>query len=927
MSLTVTNQSPSLSPGASQQPEVTAWNASLAKEEKSSSSGTGDASGTAAKETVNSAEMHQTYGIPPYDGEGLMDLKVDGDKTVATQASEDFVQGMRDDLKSGKIDAKSDEAKLLKLIDAQGAMENGYDLYGYIENRESGGKTYRLSQDYPTHLEPNDVKDIIDKDKIATQFNELMGKQSISTRYDDAMKRAIESAPRDQVEALKAKTIGTLFDGDKPNTKFEYYAIAVEKKASAIEDEAAKDKLERELSNYFETLKYFEPDKYATRKQTFDQNMMSADLDRYVGHIETVDPENIAIGLRTTIDVIQSSVNGVLQTADKGSKIYTEAMDYNNASKSFQDLAKTLKPDEMAKLGIAADAIAEAIDQKNIPADQAYAKYNEAANQIFADQLKYSPNNVKEAYRSFLDVSVKAGTFGALSGVMSLVSGGSQLSHGKWGTMTSDERVAAVRDLVGGLSFASDFAKFGETTISILKKGSDASSSAASWLGLFDNNFPDIWKNSPNAGSEFARALNQKVTETVNTASERLQKKATELDLTGLNESELSDAERQEIRNAASKVGTMMGAPVGSIAEKAGRTFFRFMVGAGLDITGGVMDLVTGIRAIKKADNALQRAGAGVQVAGGLTTIGLGLSSTIKMLAPRGSVLATRLAVPAATRVFNGFILGTQVVGPMFGAATAIFGMVGVLITELINHGKKQKLTDSQGEFFKSLADQGVARNDWGDKLEYARYATYMYGGRDTPKNTSIYEFQKAEWEHFRDTPSKQGSSINRIAPELHKDSDFGTLNLYEKFLTGETARESAKDVETHTADWRPWIDTDLNINSLPHSVDEMRLNNVTRVYDKAFYTANKIAIDTMAHKFNDWAGQDHLLSKSELDDIAADANRDDTERQAANFLLEKTDFRNALDTIQPSGAKGDSKISEKDLNLWLARVADGTKA
>lgn len=85
-----------------------------------------------------------------------------------------------------------------------------------------------------------------------------------------------------------------------------------------------------------------------------------------------------------------------------------------------------------------------------------------------------------------------------------------------------------------------------------------------------------------------------------------------------------------------------------------------------------------------------------------------------------------------------------------------IFGVAGTLIAEAVEHAKLQKLTDSQGKFFKDLAAAGVTKDDWGDKLEYARYATYMYGGRDTPDDKSMFEYQSDEWKHFKETEDKK---------------------------------------------------------------------------------------------------------------------------------------------------------------------------
>lgn len=159
----------------------------------------------------------------------------------------------------------------------------------------------------------------------------------------------------------------------------------------------------------------------------------------------------------------------------------------------------------------------------------------------------------------------------------------------------------------------------------------------------------------------------------------------------------------------------------------------------------------------------------------------------------------------------RGLAIGARIAGPVFAVAGVIFGVAGTLIAEAVEHAKMQKLTDSQGKFFKDLAAAGVTKDDWGDKLEYARYATYMYGGRDTPDDKSMFEYQSDEWKHFKETEDKKGSSLTRLAPYLHKDSDPDSKNLWEKFLAGGTSSSGPHGSERHTDDWRPWGSTDMD--------------------------------------------------------------------------------------------------------------------
>ena len=112
-------------------------------------SGESEANEETSDASLSVEQIRDKYDIEDFTGDGLMEFKVDDDKTVGQKAAEDFIQGIRDDIKSGKLSEDSDEAKLIDLMDAQSAIDNGYDLYGYAETIQWGDVTYRESQPIP----------------------------------------------------------------------------------------------------------------------------------------------------------------------------------------------------------------------------------------------------------------------------------------------------------------------------------------------------------------------------------------------------------------------------------------------------------------------------------------------------------------------------------------------------------------------------------------------------------------------------------------------------------------------------------------------------------------------------------------------------------------------------------------------------------
>jgi hypothetical protein len=755
-------------------------------------------------------ELRDKYDIPTFGAEGLMDMELQNDKTVGGQTAENFVQGIRDDIKNGKLAEDSDEAKIVKLMDAQAALDSGYDLYGYAEAINMGSGTYRETDKDPTKLSDEDVKAMVDEDKLAKEISELMGKEGIKERYDKELQNSVNGLSEERLSEVREQVFPALFkDGTRDaNLDFEDYVIAMNDSGDPKKSEMA----ELDVDRYFESLRILEPDSYTARRQTFDQNMMTHQLNTYMENPDTVSPENTESGLRATFTLVKTGVNSALGALDKGDKTYDM---YKKMSDEFDILdghIKGLTPEENSKIAAAIRQAAASGDAQTI-------------DKVVDAQLKGLSGNREEtagSLKKLLHSASSTGTLGALSGTMSLVSGALQLANGG-ADMTPDQQIAAARDLVGGLSWTNDFLKFGSNIVETLggtqnidpAAGADGKPEtkikATAWLGLLDENFPDIWGNKDTKADKLSGEINDRIAK----SSETLKS----YDVTQFTPEELKEYEKTiqsigETMGVKERPGSTGGTPDGTkpnTAIAAGRSFLRFMGGSGLDLTGGVMDIVSGARKLKNAKTALEKVDAAFSLGAGASGTGMAIANTVSMFAPKGAHLAAKLAGDVATTVVRGLAIGARIAGPVFAVAGVIFGVAGTLIAEAVEHAKLQKLTDSQGQFFKDLASAGVTKDDWGDKLEYARYATYMYGGRDTPDDQSMFEYQADEWKHFQESEDKKGSSLARLAPHLHKDGDPDSNNLWEKHLTGATTSTGVQGSERHTDDWRPWSDTDMD--------------------------------------------------------------------------------------------------------------------
>ncbi|MGE7991531.1 hypothetical protein ACQKPE_10865 [Pseudomonas sp. NPDC089554] len=757
--------------------------------------------------------LRDKYQIPTFGAEGLMDMELTNDKTVGGQTAENFVNNIKEDIKNGKLAENSDEAKLVKLMEAQASLDNGYELYGYAEGINLGSGTYRESDKSPTKLTGHDVKEIVDEDKLAKEISTLMSKESIKERYDKELKHSVSGLSEERLTEVREQVFPALFkEGSRDaNLDFEDYVIAMNDSGDPKKVEIA----ELDVDRYFESLRILEPDSYAARRQTFDQNMMTHQLNTYIENPDKIEPENAETGLRLTVTILKGGINAVLGGLDKGDKSYDLYKKMLDEVDILDGHIKGLTPGENSKIAAAVRLAAQSGDAG-------------AIDKVVDNQLKGLANNREEtagSLKKLLHTASSTGSLGAMSGTMNIVSSAMQLANGGgWNDMTDDQKLAAVRDLVGGLSSTNDFLKFGSNIVETLggKHSFDPAVdvdgkqkpkvNATQWLGLLDENFPDVWGKDKIGTSD---ALADAISNRVKSASATLDK----LDVGNLTPTELKEYD-QTVKSLGEKMGVKDipgGAPDAkkpSFAAAAGRSFLRFMGGSGLDLTGGVMDIVSGARKLKNAKTALEKADAGISLGAGISGTGMAVSNTIAMFAPKGAHLAGKLAGDVASTVVRGLAMGSRIAGPVFAVAGVVFGVAGTLIAEAVEHAKMQKLTDSQGQFFKDLAGAGVTKDDWGDKLEYARYATYMYGDRDTPDDKSMFDYQSAEWQHFQETEDHKGSSLSRLAPYLHKDGDPDKKNLWEQHLAGSTTSPGPHGHDRKNDNWRPWGDTDMDAGS-----------------------------------------------------------------------------------------------------------------
>ncbi|SHM33761.1 hypothetical protein [Phytopseudomonas punonensis] len=371
------------------------------------------------------------------------------------------------------------------------------------------------------------------------------------------------------------------------------------------------------------------------------------------------------------------------------------------------------------------------------------------------------------------------------------------------------------------------------------------------------------------------------------------------------------------------------------LAAKIGGTLTK-VLGVAPDILS-VADIVMGGFTIKDAianNSDLGKAAGALQIISGVAGTTAGVIGTAGLFASIG-------ALAGAT-------------GPLF-LITAGLGLIGGIIGIFVDHEKKQKATDKEGQWFKDLAELGLTQEDWGDKLEYARYSFYEYDGRDAPAGQSIYDYQKDEWEHFKETPQEGGSSINRLDDDKHlakydkafyeenrevihtirerwddwngKDDIVSKKDL-EKIASGDGSAEdkaAAQFLLDNSGFWDQ-LDTQWGKGGQDSKVSTNDLNTWMKMvgahqgdYGRAYYDEHKEIIETIRERWDDWNGKDAIVSKKDLDKIA-NGDGSETEKEAARFLLDNPGFFDQLDNLAKNDRR-DGKISTGDLETWLKAI------
>lgn len=688
-------------------------------------------------------DLRKKYGIDPEgDIDYLRKQAKDGKGTVQQEALLNLYNKYKDMVDNGKAADDSVQAKFVRALQAQSAIQSGYTILPYDENKTVGG----TKQDFgdPVTLTPADTSQMFDSDKVQKQLATLFQDPTVLGDYNNGVKSLAKDIGVDT-----GKTADKLYD--------QITGAGYTQFLQAAKDAGLGDDAQTQVQNDIAALSALDPARGTNAGKILQQNGITADIEKYMADPslqKDTGPESQGIAslfslLRSQITsqgvniprTMIGAIDGILGAIEgKNGKLNEES------ARALTEIFKGVSQKATGSDGnMNPDALQHAIDDAKLPTD-----------------LK--PNLLKN-----LQVLNTKGVLGTIVGTSSLIGAVANAVFGRPGTQAGIGQgnvpvnpAAETGAILSWLSFSPAYAKLAAS----LTKDNPNAKNIVSLLGM-DKSLPEIWGKNGSIGSNLPTPpqeipLPESGTSTpvpgdepgaieldnlYNGASQATADEAASL-ANGGEEPPLPPQITQELNDAHVGVDITTAQKIVGTAAK--------ILGAVGDFGGGIAGIVTSAIDLKSADTPEQKA-----------IDALGIESGLLGTAAGGIELAG-LIVPTISEVIAGAGL---IVGVSF-AASAIFAGIGLIIADAVQHKKMADAASSQDTFLRNLDKDGLLKDGWQDKLEYARYETYSYYGRDAPADQSLFDYQSAEFDHFRNTPGKDGSSNNRLDPNLHKHYD-----------------------------------------------------------------------------------------------------------------------------------------------------------
>lgn len=671
------------------------------------------------------------------------------DLTVTEAAQQAMYLEYKAGVENGTLPADGPRAKLVDALDAKATLQGGYDLIPYYEKDKIGNRTNR---DYPKtgnanagenangqityELSSADASALIDEEAVDEQINALWNDPIIQADFARHVQTVVDALPNK--EALATELSNAISSPE--------YMHALEDMANSGFEEEAMQLTASNLSN----LALLDPELATKTQIDLALNTVASELNTLMADPSMLSTDSMGQAIK---DSIMLTLKGLRSGASVTRHIPGTIDHFAKYAQGFAN-----NPQSVEALSDVFKQLV--IDTKNgLPVD--LSNVSPDAFRSAMDRT-YIPATMRGELLGFMAEAQKIGVWGTIAGGASLASFGYQVHNGAFdANSTAMERWTAARDLISFASVIGHVSNSGATAFDSVKNYfNNTPDGNAAWQALgLDRTLPELYGKTSLLPSEmdwgelwesvkndyFSGAANDSL-----------------IDPTGNNSigsdsssSIGSDASVAIVEDIFTEKVPFTEA---GTATKIAGTVLK-VVGNVSDLVG-VADIVMGGIAAKQAVEAGDRpmaAAASLQAIGGGFTAAAGAINTAALVAPLPAALAGA-AAPL-------FIAGAAI------AAVALVVMVGVSVHQ--RNETLQENTEDQSAFFQRLADQGLTEAEYDDKLEYLRYAWSVYGNDNPNKNQSYFDHQQAEWQHFRDTPQSEGTSIYRLSEDLHVYNDL----------------------------------------------------------------------------------------------------------------------------------------------------------
>ncbi len=807
------------------------------------------------------AALRAQYGVESEDDMNVLQKQAkDGKGTVQGEAMLNLYNKYNDDVTNNRVASDSNEAKFVRAMQAQSALQSGYQVLPYSEVPIGGGN--HSSQDFgsPTQLTSADMQQMIDPAAVQKQISTLMQDPTVSKDYSGQVGTLLADVG---VPASKADDLYNQI------TSPGYTQFLQAAKAQGLGD-AAQDQVSADIG----ALAALDPARAGKASQVLLNNGITADIDAKFGDPSKISDDALDAGAQGIFSAVRAELaadNNVPRTVISA---VNEIYDTINGKLTGPQASPEGKAQVAALFRGLQTAFSAGGKNGAIPADKLSQLIDTAG----------LPPLEKSSMLTNLQTLNSRGILGSVSGAISVVGAVYSTVSAAPGVSdnnaSGDEGTRAIAATQGWLSFLSYSNSYVKLSSNFTK--SPFVKDTISLLGL-SKSLPDIWGEKGTVGSQIPLAPAQPQPPAVQDAPAGEQDPA-DLDgaqvfrgkgapsgitdpTTGLPVEtvnghqyivadyagqqvllqpdgttgrylivqadgstradraiylDVGNSNAQFVDSAThdSLVGNGTYAPpstpdevsaldeaIGSHADEITADLPDAAVdgtpatGPGAGPSGEAVESAEG-SAASLIDEEAGEAGlevpksTGVKIAatvaksltavgdlgGGIAGVVLGALSLKTATTPEAKAVGalgieSGLLGTAAGGIEVASLAGLEIAGAgliasVAFAAGAIFAFIGAAIAFAVEHKKESDAAKEQGKFFGSLADDGLMQPDWTEKLEYARYETHQYAGRDAPAGESIFNFQAAEYAHFLATPQQHGSSQNRLDPDLHVHYD-----------------------------------------------------------------------------------------------------------------------------------------------------------